>query len=85
MKSVAKPAETELLRTRRWASSAGDWDLARELDSCRETRDSCQRQIGLLALDSDQSAYDSLISRNLVNQQRMDVIELEITKRKGRL
>ena len=77
-------SEAELARAKRWAGTARDWDLARELDTCKQTRDSCQRQIGLLAIETDQSNYDSLMSRNTLNQQRIDVIEQEIVKRKGR-
>ena len=84
MNSEAKSIETELLRAKRWASSAHDWDLARELDSCKETRDSCQRQIGLLTVDKDQNYYETLISRNQLNEQRIDAIEQEINKRRGR-
>ena len=84
MEIAIKSQETELLRAKRWAGKARDWDLARELDVCKQTRDSCQRQIGLLTIETDQSNYNSLISRNTINQQRIDVIEEEIVKRKGR-
>jgi hypothetical protein len=80
---LAKPVDSELSRITRWAKSAKDWDLARELDTCKETRDSCQRQIGLLPIDN-QSSYDSLASKNRLNQQRIEVIEQEIFKRRGR-
>ncbi len=78
-------SEVELVRAKRWAGTARDWDLARELDTCKQTRDSCQRQIGLLPIKTDQSDYNSLISRSTLNQQRIDVIEEEIVRRKGRL
>jgi hypothetical protein len=81
---MEKSLETESTRAIRWASAARDWDLARELDSCKLARDSCQRQIGLLAIDTDLKAYDSLMFRNVLNQQRIDVIEKEIGKRRGR-
>jgi hypothetical protein len=78
---LAKPVDSELSRIIRWAKSANDWDLARELDSFKETRDSCQRQIGLLPIDN-QSSFDSLTSKNRLNQQRIEVIEQEIFKRR---
>jgi hypothetical protein len=84
MEIAAKSSEVELVRAKRWAGTARDWDLARELDVCKQTRDSFQRQIGLLNIDNDQSNYNSLTSRNNMNQQRIDVIENEINKRRGR-
>ncbi len=84
MEVVSKSLEREILRSTKWASSAYDWDLARELDACKESRDSLQRQLGLLTLNSDNTAYDSLISRNSINQRRIEIIEIEITRRKHR-
>lgn len=84
MEIGTKSFEVELLRAKRWAGTARDWDLAHELDTCKQTRDSCQRRIGLLTIEPDQREYDSLVSRNTLNQQRIDVIEEEIVKRKGR-
>jgi hypothetical protein len=84
METGSKTFEVELLRSKRWAGLARDWDLARELDSCKQNRDSCQRQIGLMTIGTDQVNYDSLISQSKINQQRIDVIEEEIMKRKGR-
>ena len=81
---IGAKSEAERLRAKRWAGTARDWDLSQELDKCKQTRDSCQRQLGLLTIGTDQSNYDSLISRNMLNQQRIDVIEEEINKRKGR-
>ncbi len=81
----AKSFEEETMRAKRWVSSARDWDLERELDSCKLARDSCQRQIGLLTMnETDLLTYNTLISRNMLNQERIDVIEIEIMKRKGR-
>ncbi len=84
METATKSLEQETLRARKWASVARDWDLARELDSCKQSRDSFQRQIGLLAIDTDRGTYDSLISRSSINQQRIEIIEIEISKRKYR-
>jgi len=82
---MEKTLESETIRATRWATLARDWDLARELDSCKLARDSCERQIGLLAIDTDLKDYNALRSLHTSNQQRIDVIEKEIGKRKGRL
>jgi hypothetical protein len=84
MESGLKAKESDLARTKRWASSAQNWDLARELDNYKDEHNSCQRQIGLLTVDSDQKNYHDLISRSELNQRRIDVIEQEISKRRGR-
>jgi len=84
MEAVSKSLERETLRSTKWASSAHDWDLARELDACKESRDSLQRQLGLLAINSDRNAYESLVSQNSINQRRIEIIEIEITRRKHR-
>jgi len=83
METAKKTIENEFVRAKKWAGAARDWDLARELDTCKQSRDSFQRQIGLLGIKSDQKSYDSLISRNEFNQVRIDAIEIEITKRRG--
>lgn len=84
MEIGAKSIEAERLSAKKWAGSARDWDLARELDVCKESRDSFQRQIGLLGAESNWKSYDSLVSRNAFNQMRIDAIELEIMKRRRR-
>jgi len=83
MEIAQKSIESELARARRWVGTARDWDLARELDTCKQSRDSFQRQIGLLGIESDRRNYDSLVSRNEFNQVRIDIIEVEIMKRRG--
>ncbi len=83
MEIATKSIETEPARAKKWAGVARDWDLARELDQCKQSRDSFQRQIGLLRIESDRRNYDSLVSRNTFNQVRIDAIELEIMKRRG--
>jgi len=85
MEIGVKRVEFDLEVTKRWATSARDWDLSRELDSCAQTRDSCFRQIGLEKIGGDQSNYDRLVSRVELNQRRIDVIQSEILKRKGRV
>ncbi len=82
METPSAQFEAEAMRARRWAGAARAWDLARELDSCKQMRDSFQRQIGLLDVASDQKIYHTLISRSTLNQQRIDIIEGEIMKRK---
>jgi hypothetical protein len=84
MEIERKSIEAELSEAKKWAGVARDWDLARELDTCKQSRDSFQRQIGLLGADTDWRSYDSLVSRNKFNQMRIDVIEVEIMKRRGR-
>ncbi|MFI5421495.1 MAG: hypothetical protein ACHQ1H_11060 [Nitrososphaerales archaeon] len=84
METPSVPFEAEALRARRWAGAARVWDLARELDSCKQIRDSFQRQIGLLDVAADQGIYHTLISRSTLNQQRIDIIEGEMMKRKER-
>jgi hypothetical protein len=83
MEIAGRSIEAELARVGRWAGTAHDWDLAQELDTCKQSRDSIQRQIGLLGIESDRRNYDSLVSRNKFNQAHIDVIELEIMKRRG--
>lgn len=83
MEKVAQSIEAERGRTRRWARTARDWDLARELDNCKQSRDSLQRQIGLLGIESDYNSYETLVTRSNFCQARIDVIELEIMKRRG--
>jgi hypothetical protein len=78
---TAKSIEQEIVRAKKWSRSAPDWDLARELDACKQSRDSVQRQIGLLAINSDHNVYDRLVSRNSLNQQRIEIIELEMRRR----
>ncbi len=82
---IVDSTEAELVRAKKWAVAARDWDLARELDLCKQTRDSFQRQIGLLGVDCNPSSYRALVSRNELNQTRIDVIEIEIMKRRGML
>lgn len=82
MEPVTKSIEAEIARAKRWAGAARDWDLARELDVCKETRDSLQRRIGLLGLEGDQNNYYSLVLRNRLNQVRIDAVEIEIMKRR---
>jgi hypothetical protein len=82
MQYARRSPQEKRVQVQKWASSARDWDLARELDSCKHSRDSFQRQIGLLAIDSHRGDYESLISRNSVNQERIEIIEMEISKRK---
>ena len=77
-----KSPDHERARVKKWASSARDWDLARELDSCKQSRDSFQRQIGLLPFNNDNATFDSLTLQNSINQRRIDIIELEMWKRK---
>jgi hypothetical protein len=84
MENEKKSIEAELSRAKKWAGIARDWDLARELDACKQTRDSFQRQIGLLGAESNWKSYDSPVSRNAFNQLRIDAIELEIMKRRRR-
>ena len=84
MDTPSVPFEAEALRAKRWAGAARVWDLERELDACKQIRDSFQRQIGLLDVSADQKIYHSLISRNTLNQQRIDIIEGEMLKRKER-
>jgi hypothetical protein len=85
MKTAVTPMEFDLPGTKRWAALARNWDLSTELDVCAQTRDSCLRQIGLEKIGDDQTNYDRLVSRADLTQQRIDVINLEIIKRKGRL
>lgn len=82
MQNAKRSIEEKRVQVQKWASFARDWDLARELDSCKQSRDSFQRQIGLLVIDSHSGDYESLISRNSINQERIEIIEMEISKRK---
>jgi hypothetical protein len=84
MEIAAKPIEQEIARAKKWSSSAPDWDLALELDTYKQSRDSVQRQIGLLPIASDHAIYDNLVSRNSINQRWIEIIELEIMRRRHR-
>jgi hypothetical protein len=84
MEIGAKSIEAERLRAKKWAGTARESDLARELDVCKVTRDSFQSRIGLLGSESNWKSSDSLVSKNAFNQMRIDAIKLEIMKRRTR-